>query len=150
MKARFLVLRNLPGSSTTLTINNMDTIADMIVAIKNAGNAGKESLKLPHSKMKESIARVLKTEGFLKNVEVDLQKGRKVLVVSLFSDKRSPKIKGVKRISKTSKRIYKKSSELKPVKSGYGLLVVTTPQGIMSGKEARKAKIGGEVLFSIW
>lgn len=128
----------------------MDPIANMIVGIKNAGAAGRESVVLPYSKLKENIANVLAKEGFVKKVEKKSHKGHPALSIDLFIDNRTPKIKGVKRISKTSKRIYKKSSEIRLVKQGYGLLVLSTPKGIMSGRDARKEKLGGEVLFSIW
>jgi small subunit ribosomal protein S8 len=73
-----------------------------------------------------------------------------VLVVNLFMENRIPKIKGVSRISKTSKRIYKKFSEIRLVKNGYGAVVLSTPKGILSGRDARKEKVGGEILFTIW
>ncbi|MEX0932382.1 MAG: 30S ribosomal protein S8 [Parcubacteria group bacterium] len=142
MRARFRALRNLPG--------NMDPIADMMVALKNAGNAGLESVSLPYSRIKEDIAKVLKTEGFVRGVETKLEKGKKRLIVTLVLENRTSKIRGAKRLSKTSKRVYKKASEIRAVKNGYGLLVMTTPKGVMSGKDAKKAGVGGEVLFSIW
>ena len=128
----------------------IDPISNMIVQIKNAGVVGRESVVLPYSKIKENIANVLVKEGFVKSVEKKSHKGHPALSIELFIENRTPKVKGVKRISKTSKRIYKKSSELRPIKNGYGLLVLSTPKGIMSGKDARKEKLGGEVLFSIW
>ncbi|MBI1974470.1 MAG: 30S ribosomal protein S8 [Candidatus Zambryskibacteria bacterium] len=128
----------------------MDTISNMIIAMKNAGNAGHESLTVPYSKLKESIANVLKKEDFIKNFKEKSEKGRKVLNIELFLENRIPKIKGVKRISKPSKRIYRKASKIRPVKSGYGALIISTPAGVMSGRDARKAKLGGEALFSIW
>ena len=128
----------------------MDTISNMIISIKNAGFAGHESTSTPYSKLKQSIAEVLKKEGFIKNFEEKSEKGKKVLYIELFLENRVPKIKGVKRISKPSKRIYQKASEIRLVKSGYGALVISTPSGVMSGREARKAKLGGEALFTIW
>lgn len=128
----------------------MDTISNMIIAIKNAGFAHHESVSIPYSKLKHSIADVLKKEGFIKNAEEKSEKGKKVLSIELFVENRVPKIKGVKRISKPSKRIYKKSSEIRLVKSGYGALILSTPAGVMSGRDARRAKLGGEALFTIW
>ena len=128
----------------------MDTISNMIIAIKNAGFAHHESVSVPYSKLKASIAEVLKKEGFIKDALEKSEKGRKVLSIALLTENRIPKIKGVKRISKPSKRIYQKSSEIRSVKSGYGALIVSTPAGVMSGRDARKAKLGGEALFSIW
>ena len=122
----------------------------MIISIKNAGFAGHESVNVPYSKLKEAIAQVLKKEGFIKDVEIKSEKAKKVLALELFSENRVPKIKGVKRISKPSKRIYQKTSEIRSVKSGYGALIISTPRGVMSGRDARKAKLGGEALFSIW
>jgi small subunit ribosomal protein S8 len=142
MKERFPALRNLLGK--------MDPISNMIISIKNAGNAGRDTLSIPYSKMKESIAVVLKKEGYIEDLKVEEKKGKKNLSIALFIDKQTPKIKGVKRISKTSKRVYKKATDIRPVKSGYGLLILTTPQGIMTGYEAKKAKVGGEALFTIW
>lgn len=128
----------------------MDNIANMIIQIKNAGEAGLDSVTMNYSKIKENIAKVLEKEGFVKSVEKKTVKGHPALKIDLYVERRIPKIKGVKRISKTSKRVYKKSSELRPVKNGYGMLVISTPKGIMTGKDARREKLGGEVLFSIW
>ena len=122
----------------------------MIIQIKNAGNAGSNTVSIPYSKLKASIAEVLKKENFIKNLDTKSEKGRKVLALDLFVDNRVPKIKGVKRISKPSKRIYKKFSEIRPVKNGYGALLLSTSQGVMSGRDARRAKLGGEALFQIW
>lgn len=128
----------------------MDPISNMIIGIKNAGNSGRDSLTVPYSKIKESIAEVLKKEGFIKDAEKKMVGQRAVLSIDLYMENRVPKIKGVQRLSKTSKRVYKKSAELRPVKNGYGALVISTPKGVMSGRDARKEKLGGEVLFSIW
>lgn len=122
----------------------------MLASLKNAGNSGRDSLAVPYSKIKENIAEVLKKEGFIKGAEKRMIDKKPVLSIELFMENRIPKIKGVKRLSKTSKRVYKKSSELRPVKNGYGALIISTPKGVMSGRDARKEKLGGEVLFSIW
>jgi len=134
----------------------MDPIANMITGIKNAGNAGRSSLVVSYSKVKENIAEVLKKEGFIKSVEKKVIAGKPSLLIDLLweqnlpAGRQIPKIKGVKRISKTSKRIYKKSSEIRLVKDGYGAVILSTPKGVMSGRDARKEKLGGEVLFTIW
>ncbi|MBX4206213.1 30S ribosomal protein S8 [Candidatus Parcubacteria bacterium] len=128
----------------------MDTIANLITKLKNAGNAGHESVSVPHSALKAAICAVLKKEGFVKDCEERLEGGKKFLVVSLFAENRVPKIKGVERISKPSKRVYKKAEEIRAVKSGYGALILSTSGGIMTGREAKKAKLGGEALFQIW
>lgn len=128
----------------------MDPIADMLAQIKNSGNAGRDTLLVPFSSIKENIANVLKSEGFIKSVEKKIVLKKAMLEIGLIIENRIPKIKGIQRLSKTSKRVYKKSTEIRPVKNGYGALVVSTPKGVMSGRDAKKAKIGGEVLFSIW
>lgn len=135
----------------------MDTISDMIVQVKNAGNAGRDRVLVPYSKLKHSIAEVLKRENFIKDVETEAKKGRKILAINLiFEGSRlsfgwqAPKIKGVKRISKLSQRIYQKAANIRAVKNGYGALILSTSRGIMSDREARRAKLGGEALFQIW
>lgn len=128
----------------------MDTIANFITKLKNAGNAGQDSVSVPYSKLKLSIAEVLKAEGFIEGVEERSEKGKPVLVLSLFSENRIPKIKGVKRISKPSKRVYKKATEIRSVKNGYGALILSTSSGVMTGKQAKTNKLGGEALFQIW
>ncbi|MEK7186831.1 MAG: 30S ribosomal protein S8 [Patescibacteria group bacterium] len=128
----------------------MDPISNMIVQIKNAGFSGHESIFVPFSKMKAGIAELLKKEGFVSRVESMSRKGKPALKINLIFNKRIPRVQGVKRLSKPSKRIYKKHTEIRPVKNGYGLLVISTSSGIMSGYEAKKAHLGGEVLFTIW
>jgi len=128
----------------------MDTTSNFIIKIKNAGNAGLDTVSVPFSKMKLSIAEVLKKEGFIKGFEERSEKGKRVISISLISENHIPKIKGVKRVSKPSKRIYKKADEIRSVKNGYGALIISTSKGIMTGREAKKAKLGGEALFNIW
>ncbi|MDO8565211.1 MAG: 30S ribosomal protein S8 [bacterium] len=128
----------------------MDQISNLIISIKNAGNAGHDNVSMPYSKLKHSVAEVLKSEGFVKNVEEKTEKMKKVLVITLFMENRVPRIKGVERLSKPSKRIYKKAGEIRAVKSGYGALILSTSSGVMSGKSAKRAKLGGEALFNIW
>jgi small subunit ribosomal protein S8 len=128
----------------------MDNISNMIIQLKNAGDVGLPEVIIPHSKTKKAIAEVLKKEGFIKDFSEKPDKGKKKLVIELILDKRIPKIKGVSRISKPSRRIYRKSSEIRPIKNGYGALIVSTSAGIMSGYDAKRAGLGGEALFSIW
>jgi small subunit ribosomal protein S8 len=128
----------------------MDQISNMIIKMKNAGLAGRDSTTTPYSQMKESILEVLKKEGFVKGFEKKSEKGKPVIAIDLILENRIPKIKGVKRVSKPSKRVYQKASEIRGVKQGYGALVLSTPAGIMTGREAKKQKVGGEALFQIW
>jgi small subunit ribosomal protein S8 len=128
----------------------MDGISDLIIRIKNASDARKESVTVPHSKMKAAILDVLEREGFVKGISKKGKKVHKSIEVGLVYDEYGARVKGVERISKLSKRIYGGVKDLKPVKQGHGLLILTTPKGIMTDAEARKAKVGGELLFKIW
>ena len=128
----------------------MDPIANMITQIKNAGFAGKDTIVISYSKVKEAIAETLRKEGFVKSVEKKTKGGKPALEIGLLLENRVPKVRGVKRLSKSSKRIYLKSADIRAVKNGYGALIVSTPQGIMTGRDAKKSKLGGEALFSIW
>ncbi|MEK7569159.1 MAG: 30S ribosomal protein S8 [Patescibacteria group bacterium] len=127
-----------------------DPIADMLNRIKNAGNAGKELTDIPYSQMKESIAEVLFKQGFVTSYAKKGKKVQKTLEVGIAYDGKNPRVVGVARMSKPSVRYYIKAADIKPVKNGYGLMVISTPKGIMSGDEARKGQVGGEVLFKIW
>ncbi|MBI2086984.1 MAG: 30S ribosomal protein S8 [Candidatus Zambryskibacteria bacterium] len=122
----------------------MDTVSNMIIKLKNAGDARHESVSMPFSNLKRSIAEVLKKEGFITNFGEKSEKGKRILVIA------TSKVSGVKRISKPSKRIYKKATEIRPVKNGYGALILSTSRGVMTGREAKRAKLGGEALFNIW
>ncbi|HEY9582822.1 MAG TPA: 30S ribosomal protein S8 [Candidatus Paceibacterota bacterium] len=129
----------------------MDPIADMLIRIKNAGRARQESTVVPYSKLKFEIANVLLSEGYIKSFSVKGKKIRKHLEIEIaYSADASPRVSGADRVSKLSRRVYAGFNDIRPVKQGLGLLMLSTPKGIMSGKEARKLKVGGEVLFSIW
>jgi len=124
-----------------------DPISDFLVRLHNASMVGKESVSVPSSKMVRSVADVLVREGYLG--ATDKQKGS-TLTVDLIYKNGTPAINGVKRISKPSRRLYTGVRDLKPVKRGHGLLVLSTPAGIVTGKEAREKRVGGETLFEIW
>jgi small subunit ribosomal protein S8 len=128
----------------------MDAISDLIIRIKNASDARKESVVVPHSKMKAAILDVLAKEGFVGDIAKKGKKVQKSIEVGLVYDEYGPKVKGVQRVSHLSKRIYGGVKDLKPVKQGHGILILTTPKGIMTDAQARKEKVGGELLFKIW
>lgn len=123
-----------------------DPISDFLVQLKNASMVQKATVVVPYSVMKHSIAKVLEKEGYLASVS---KRDTKLVVELSYSDKR-PAISGMKRISKPSRRMYLGVRDVQPVKRGHGLLVLSTPAGIVSGKEARIKRVGGEVLFEIW
>jgi len=122
----------------------------MLIAMKNGGSAGKESVLLPYSKMKNAIAECLKKEGYVSSIAKKVKKDQPVLEIGLVYADKMPKISQVERISKQSRRVYFKMKDIHRVRSGSGLLVLSTPKGILSGKEARKEQVGGEALFRLW
>ena len=105
---------------------------------------------MPFSELKYQVARLLAKNGFIGGVEKKGRKTQKVIEIALKYDKGDPKIFGLKKVSKPGQRIYKKFRELKPVKGGYGLAIISTPKGLMTNREARKQKIGGEIICEIW
>jgi len=128
-----------------------DPIGDLIVRLVNAGAVKHASVSLPHSKMKMAIAEVLKGSGFVKSVERQGKKVRKTINIELlYNEDGTHKINKVKRISKPGKRIYKAVDEIFPVRYGKGIIVLSTPKGILTGLQARKERVGGEALFEIY
>ncbi len=128
----------------------MDPISNMLIMLKNAGLAGKPVAVFPYSKVKNAIAECLKKAGYIGQVKKGTRKGFPVLETELIYVDKRPKITEVERISKPSRRIYFKIKDIRAVRNGAGLLVLSTPKGIMSGKEARREHSGGEALFKIW
>jgi small subunit ribosomal protein S8 len=128
----------------------MDPISNMIIMLKNAGLAGKESVVLPYSKMKNAVAECLKKEGYVNKISKKVRLNHPVLEIELSYVDKKPRISDVQRISKQSRRVYFGIKEIHPVRNGGGLLVLSTPKGILSGKEARKENVGGEALFQIF
>lgn len=127
-----------------------DPVSDLIIQIKNGSNANKPAISLPYSELKFTISEILAKEGFVKSVSKKGKKIKKYLDIELLYKDNAPKVKGVKRISKPGRRVYKKVGEIKPVRQGYGLLILSTPKGILTDKQARQDKVGGEALFQIW
>ena len=128
----------------------MDQISNMLIMMKNGSLADKESVSFPYSKMKNAIAECLKKEGYILSVAKKVKKDQPVLEVGLVYTDKKPKITEVERISKQSRRVYFGMKNIHSVRNGTGLLVLSTPKGILSGKEARKEQVGGEALFRIW
>ncbi|HIJ55336.1 MAG TPA: 30S ribosomal protein S8 [Deltaproteobacteria bacterium] len=128
-----------------------DPIADMMTRIRNAGKAKFNSVDIPGSKMKVEIAKVLKNEGYIRNYKFikDDKQGMLRVYLKYGSDQESA-IYRLKRESKPSRRVYVKSNNIKPVYNGTGIAVLSTSKGIMSDRQARKEKVGGELLCTIW
>ena len=130
-----------------------DQIGDFIIQLKNAGNVGLDSICVPYSEFKFNVAEKLKEKDYVKSVSKKGKKIKKFLEVDLQykdTNKRKPRISDVARVSKPTRRIYKKTDEIFPIKYGKGSLILSTPEGILTGEEARKKKVGGEALFKIW
>jgi small subunit ribosomal protein S8 len=129
-----------------------DPIGDFLTRIRNATAAKHQRVDVPASKLKAEIARILKEEGYISTFKmVDENKTRKVLRVFLkYTPDRRSVITGLKRISRPGSRRYVGSTEIVAVVGGLGISIMTTPRGLMSGRSARKAKIGGEVLCEVW
>ncbi len=129
-----------------------DPISDMLIRIKNASNAGHETTLVPFSKLRFSIAKVLMDKGYVSAINKKGDKIKKTLEVTLAynEDKKTPKIQGLERVSKPSKRVYLGVKAVRPVRAGYGAVFLSTPKGIMTGEDAKKEHVGGEVLFKIW
>jgi small subunit ribosomal protein S8 len=129
----------------------MDTLSNMLNGIKNAGLAGKTQVDFPHSKLKASVLECLKKEGYISSFKIENnKKGFPMLVVQVAYNGDTPKVNEIKRISKPSRRMYSGSKELKPFRNGYGRVILSTPKGILSEKDAKNEQVGGEVLFTIW
>ena len=129
-----------------------DPVADMLARIRNAANARHQKVDIPASKLKAEIARILKEEGYISTYKmVDENKARKTLRVFLkYTPDRRSVITGMKRISRPGQRRYLGTLDIQPVVGGLGISILTTPQGLMTGRSARKAKIGGEILCEVW
>ena len=126
-----------------------DPIADLLTRIRNAQNASLPTVEMPHSKMKESIANILKREGYVQDVAVE-GKPIKKLTVKLKYQGRRGVIEGLKRISKPGLRNYVSATDVPRVRGGLGIAIVSTPEGVMTGVQARKKNLGGELVCFVW
>ena len=129
----------------------MDTIGDFCTCIRNAVFAGKDKLDVPSSNIRKSIAEKLRQYGYIKGWRVaDDGKQGLMRIYLKYDEKHSPVLHSIQRVSKPSCRRYIKAGEIEDVRSGYGLTILSTNKGILSGREARKNKVGGEILCEIW
>lgn len=128
-----------------------DPIADMLTRVRNAVQARHESTEMPSSNMKEAIARVLREEGFIKGYQVLEDRPHKMLRIDIqYTGKKEPVLTGIRRISRPGLRVYAKVSEIPRVYGGLGVAVISTPKGVMSGKQARRLNVGGEIICHVW
>jgi small subunit ribosomal protein S8 len=129
----------------------MDRIADMLTRIRNAQTAGIEKIEMPASNTLLAMAEIFKEEGYIATVKAYNHKGHRFLRLTLrYDDEGAPVIHEIKRVSKPGRRVYSGAEDIPRVRRGYGVAVVSTSQGIMTDKKARTAKIGGEVLCTVF
>ncbi|MBI4285295.1 MAG: 30S ribosomal protein S8 [Chloroflexi bacterium] len=128
-----------------------DPIADMLTRIRNAVTIRQESVLMPASRMKLDIARILKEEGFIADYETVKEKSYRVIKIRLrYYDKKQPVLTGLKRISKPGLRVYVGQKEIPRVYGGLGVAIMSTPQGVMTGQQAWRKGVGGELLCYVW
>lgn len=127
-----------------------DTIGNFLSQINNAYLARRKSVEVWHGKVIEEIAKILKKGNFVDDVKVKTNQGKKVLLVSLSYPKRKPALSGIRRISKPGLRVYVRAGRIPQVLGGIGVVIISTAKGIMTGKEARKLGLGGEVFCEVW
>lgn len=135
--------------SRTVIVSS-DPIADMLTRIRNAIAVNAASTSMPHSKLKETVAKILAENNFIEKVEVTEDGGRKTLVITINSEDRPAQITEINRLSRPGRRLYVKSPALPKVKRGRGLVVVSTSSGIMTGAQARAKNLGGELICEVY
>lgn len=135
-------------SNTNLV--STDPIADMLTRVRNAVAVNKSEVNLPHSKVKETVAKILADNGFLAGVQAKEENGRKILTIKINSEDESAKITEISRLSRPGRRMYVKSAAIPTVRRGRGLVVISTSRGIMTGKEAASQKLGGELICEVY
>ncbi len=128
-----------------------DPVADMLARIRNAASARHQKVDIPTSKLKAEIARILKEEGYIANFKATEEDGHKVLRVYLkYGNNNETAISNLERVSRPGCRVYVRRTEIPRVLGGMGINILTTPKGVMTGRQARKEGVGGEVLCQIW
>ena len=128
-----------------------DPVADMLTRIRNANTAYSEQIHMPSSKLKAAIADILKREGYIRDFLVESTKPQPTLHLALkYSRKRERSITGIRRISKPGLRVYAKRDQIPRVLGGLGTAIISTSQGLMTDRDARRARVGGEILAYVW
>jgi len=130
-----------------------DPIADMLTRLRNANTAFHDDVSMPSSKLKESLARILEQEGYITSFAVNddgARPGRQLTITLKYTPDRQRTISGVRRISKPGLRVYSKATDVPRVLGGMGISILSTNQGLMTDREARKRRVGGEILCQVW
>ncbi len=133
-----------------MSMLSTDPIADMLTRIRNAANVGKTEVSLPHSKIKETIARELVKAGYLKEVAVVAAKPQPALTITINEPGKNSVITEIARLSKPGRRVYARANEIPRVKNGRGIILVSTSKGVMTGQAAFKARLGGELILKVY
>lgn len=129
----------------------MDPISDMITGIRNANLKGKDYVDVPSSKVKQNIVKLLKDEGFVKGYRyIEDNKQGNIRVYLKYGANKEKAIRSIKKVSKPSRKVYMKTTDIPRVKSGVGTVIVSTSKGVMTGEKAREQKLGGEIMCEIW
>ena len=133
-----------------MSLQSTDQIADLLTRIRNAVMVGKNEILVPTSKLKVGVTEVLKKNGYLADWEVVEGKPRGMLRVVIFEPGKVAKINEITKVSKPGRRVYSSADDLPVVKSGRGIIIVSTSKGLMTGREAKKNRLGGEILVKVW
>jgi small subunit ribosomal protein S8 len=151
LRVRFRALSKRVGKQKGFESMMTDPIADMLTRIRNASKAKHEKVDIPSSKLKVEIAKILKDEGFVKNVKLvkDRRQGH-IRVYLKYTEDEAPVLQGLKRISRPGCRVYASNDTIPKVLDGLGTAILSTPKGIQTGKQAKKDNVGGEVLCHVW
>ena len=133
-----------------MSLQSTDPIADMLTRIRNAIMAGKNEVRLPSSKIKVNVAKQLQKAGYLASVETEKGSPRDTLIIVINEAGKNATINEIVRVSKPGRRVYAGASEIPKVKNGRGIVLVSTSKGVMTGQEAIKARLGGELLVKVY
>ncbi len=133
-----------------MSLQSTDPIADLLTRIRNAAAVGKTEIRVPTSKLKKVVAEQLKANNYLADVKVEVAKPRDILVVTINKPGENSVINEITRLSKPGRRVYVKAEDIPKVKSGRGLVLVSTSKGVITGREAVKQRLGGELLLKVY
>lgn len=133
-----------------MALQSTDPIADMLTRVRNASMAGKNEIRLPHSRLKQTVAEQLIKAGYLNAVKVEKAKPQDEMVITIAKEGHSPVFTEIERVSKPGRRVYAGASDIPRIKSGRGIVLVSTSKGVMTGNEAMKQRLGGELICKVY
>ena len=133
-----------------MSLQSTDPVADLLTRIRNAAMVGKNEIRVPSSKLKKAVAKELVRANYLESVETESAKPRDILVVKINKDGENARFNELTRMSKPGRRMYVGVEEIPRIKSGRGMVIISTSKGVMNGFEAQKQRLGGELLLKVW